>query len=164
MVADAVRLVFLSSAPLSIDTESLPPAMLGEPYEVDIEVSGGTAPIVLEVAGGSLPAGLALDPQVMQIAGTPTEAGSFGLDLVATDVDESAKRIAVFRLGRQEPARRPRPVHAGSGTRRHRTAEQPELQARRTLTVTRQASFWSARRGRAPPSPPRSPDRAPRPG
>ncbi|MGI4758664.1 MAG: beta strand repeat-containing protein, partial [Janthinobacterium lividum] len=54
------------------------------PYTGTVPVSGGTAPYVCNLTGGSLPAGLTLGANC-QITGTPTAAGSTSATVTATD-------------------------------------------------------------------------------
>jgi hypothetical protein len=62
---------------------SIPPvqATVGVPYSAVSAVSGGTAPYIFSIASGSLPPGLALNPNTGSITGTPLVAGTY--DFVA---------------------------------------------------------------------------------
>ena len=67
----------------SIVTDSLPAAVKGVSYEAVLQAEGGTPPYTWDVAG--LPDGLGCDPTTGRISGTPTENGTFTLDVTVTD-------------------------------------------------------------------------------
>jgi hypothetical protein len=67
---------------------SLPAATVGQPYRATITVSNARTPVFsLEVASGTLPAGLTLthpeNESTATITGTPTRAGTFSFELAA---------------------------------------------------------------------------------
>lgn len=59
-----------------IATSSLPIATVNQSYSATLQATGGTAPYSWAVVSGSLPAGVSLSTDG-QIAGTPTQTGSF---------------------------------------------------------------------------------------
>lgn len=61
-----------SSCTLTFLTESLPGFVVGSPANFQIEVCCGTAPYRFEIVGGTLPAGLHLNPNG-KITGVPRE-------------------------------------------------------------------------------------------
>jgi hypothetical protein len=69
---------------------------LGKNYKVKLKAKDGTKPYQWEVANGSLPPGLALDPAGV-ISGIPTQAGKFVFELEVSDALGLA-RIATFTL------------------------------------------------------------------
>ncbi|HPK16954.1 MAG TPA: GLUG motif-containing protein, partial [Clostridia bacterium] len=69
------------SAPVIL-TESLPEGVVNKAYSAKITATG-TAGITYSLAAGALPAGLTLDANTGDIAGTPTEFGSFALTIHA---------------------------------------------------------------------------------
>lgn len=70
---------------LSIETASeLPPASVGVPYTHPLAAAGGSPPYQWSVISGALPAGLTLSPQGL-ISGTPTAAGTFGVQIQVAD-------------------------------------------------------------------------------
>ena len=71
VVADAIRLVYLSDFPLSALTTSLPAAEIGENYNQSIAASGGVPPYSLTLSSGTMPAGLSIDSQTATILGVP---------------------------------------------------------------------------------------------
>jgi autotransporter-associated beta strand protein len=70
--------------PLSLDTVSLPSIVTGVAYARQLSASGGMVPYEWSVAGGSLPAGLALSADGA-IAGTPSAAGTSTFTVRVTD-------------------------------------------------------------------------------
>jgi hypothetical protein len=64
---------------------TLPPGQILVPYVQTITASGGTAPYTFAIAGGALPAGLALNPATGLISGTPLVSGIFNVTIRATD-------------------------------------------------------------------------------
>ena len=57
---------------LTLITESLPAFTVGEPQQVELEVSGGTPPYYFEITQGELPENLTLSEEGT-ISGTVTE-------------------------------------------------------------------------------------------
>jgi hypothetical protein len=78
--------VCVGQTPLTITTLNLPSGTVGTPYPtIFLEVSGGSAlSSVFWSVSGSLPPGLTIST-AGRISGTPTRAGSFVFDVVATD-------------------------------------------------------------------------------
>jgi len=71
--------------PITITVKSLPTPALGQPYNAQLEASGGTPPYTWLIVGGSLPLGLELNASTGQIAGTPMEVGAFSFSIQVTD-------------------------------------------------------------------------------
>lgn len=72
---------------ITVDPATLPGGNLGLPYSATVTASGGTAPYTYAVTAGSLPAGVALDPNTGAISGTPTAGGTFSVTITATDAN-----------------------------------------------------------------------------
>jgi hypothetical protein len=72
---------------LQIVTRSLPPARVGEPYEVAFAYRGGSGPVVWQVPAGreEIPAGLRFDAQRGILSGTPGKRGTARFVLQASD-------------------------------------------------------------------------------
>lgn len=70
--------------PVRITTEALPAGRQGDAYTALVEAAGGVAPYTFTLAGGSLPAGVALGSDG-RIAGTPSQGGRYALSVQATD-------------------------------------------------------------------------------
>lgn len=71
---------------ISITPATLPGATAGAAYSQTLSASGGVAPYAFAIASGALPAGLVLSADGT-VAGTPTAAGSFNVDITATDAN-----------------------------------------------------------------------------
>jgi hypothetical protein len=69
---------------LSFNLGSLPDALQGFPYNVQVVASGGTGPYAYSIIGGALPPGLTLTTGG-QITGVATGGGSFGFTIQVTD-------------------------------------------------------------------------------
>ena len=69
----------------TITSTGLPGGEVGVAYDTTPSASGGTAPYTWSVTGGSLPAGLSLDPTTGEVTGSPTSAGTSTFTLVAPD-------------------------------------------------------------------------------
>jgi hypothetical protein len=70
---------------LAIVTTALPSGRVGSDYTGAIAAAGGQPPYIWSVFEGSLPPGLALDPQDGVVTGTPSEPGVTVLWVQATD-------------------------------------------------------------------------------
>ncbi len=70
---------------LTITTGKLPAASLGVAYSTTLVATGGIPPYAWSVAGGALPAGLALDPSTGVISGTPTTRATSTFTIGVTD-------------------------------------------------------------------------------
>lgn len=71
-------------APIAIIGKATNPT-LGQPYNYTYTVEGGVGPYTLDLSGGTLGAGMALDRVNHRIVGTPTIAGTHTFALTATD-------------------------------------------------------------------------------
>ena len=75
--------------PLIIESVSLPKALLRQEYRFDLRAKGGISPLDWEVTGGSLPDGIALNPDGV-LNGIPAETGEFVFRVTITDSGKSA--------------------------------------------------------------------------
>jgi hypothetical protein len=72
-------------APLTISPTTVPGGTLGFPYApVTFTQTGGTAPITWTISTGALPSGMALAPTTGILSGTPTQAGTFPITVLAS--------------------------------------------------------------------------------
>ena len=70
---------------LTYTTSSLPAWTVGQSYNQDIAISGGTSPFTFSLTSGSLPTGLTLNTSTGAITGTPNSAGAFSPYIRVTD-------------------------------------------------------------------------------
>ncbi|NLU39516.1 MAG: cadherin-like domain-containing protein [Bacteroidales bacterium] len=79
------------ASPPSIKIKSfiLPAIVQYVPYQVDLDVSGGTAPYLWNVISGSLPSGLELNSSSGELSGTATGVGSYSFTVKVEDVEGS---------------------------------------------------------------------------
>ncbi len=69
----------ITSSTLTVTTSSLPTGIVGSPYSVALQATGGSFPYTWsETSGGPLPPGLVAVTTAGVIAGTPTTAGNYG--------------------------------------------------------------------------------------
>lgn len=79
--------ITIAPAPsLTLAPATLPDGVAGTPYDEDIVASGGSAPYLFSLAGGSLPPGLALASNG-RLSGTPVTPGKFSFAVHAEDDD-----------------------------------------------------------------------------
>lgn len=78
--------IVVSPAPIVITTVApLPSATVATAYSQALAATGGTPPYRWSVSTGSLPPGLALDPNSGVVSGTPTREGTFNFIISAND-------------------------------------------------------------------------------
>ncbi len=87
----------VASPPAAITTASLPNATAGKPYVATLTGSGSAAPYRWAVTGGTLPAGLTLDPVGATISGVPTGVGTsaFTLELTGADGQKATRALSI---------------------------------------------------------------------
>ncbi|MBO0952760.1 SdrD B-like domain-containing protein [Fibrella forsythiae] len=82
---------------LSLTTASLSAGQVGSPYSQTLTTTGGTAPLSYTVTGGSLPAGLSLNPATGVISGTPTASGTASFTVKVSDA-KSCSAVAALSI------------------------------------------------------------------
>jgi hypothetical protein len=70
--------------PPTITTTALPGGTVGQPYNQQLQATGGTGALIWTISGGSLPAMLSLSPSGV-ISGTPTNTGTANFTVRVTD-------------------------------------------------------------------------------
>lgn len=85
--ASAVRayVVTIATVPLRIITETLPNGAPGVTYSQSLQAEGGLPGYTWSVVGGSLPAGLALDPSSGNLFGVSNSTGTFDFTVQVRD-------------------------------------------------------------------------------
>jgi len=78
-------LVYAPSAPLGINTISLPNGTVGSAYSQTLNATGGTAPYTWSLDSGVMPPGLSLSASTGGITGLPTTAGTYDATYKVTD-------------------------------------------------------------------------------
>ncbi len=84
-----------TGTPLTIQTDALPAATVGQPYSFGLIATGGSAPYTWKVSQGTLPPGLTITNAGIGwvVAGTPTASGTFSTSCSVTDaVGASAQK------------------------------------------------------------------------
>jgi hypothetical protein len=91
-------------AGLAILNQSLRNGTLGQQYQANIAVAGGTRPYALSIAYGALPPGLMFSAGSQMISGVPTSTGTFSFAVRVTDAStpqlSAERRFSItIRLG-----------------------------------------------------------------
>jgi len=91
--------VSFTSENLKIETQSLPTAVIGEEYSVEI-LTTGWSPIVFSITSGSLPPGFSLDAQSGVISGTPSDTeANYTFTIKATnDIGEEVSKTYTIQV------------------------------------------------------------------
>jgi hypothetical protein len=98
--ADALAFTSCATVPVTLPviTSGNPPAgTVGKPYSFTVPASGSG--FTYAVTGGSLPAGLRLDPATGKISGTPTAPGSSTLTITVTGGTGAADASYTITIG-----------------------------------------------------------------
>lgn len=84
------------STTLAVDTEVLPPAVLGFDYAIELDAVGGVPPYAWGVGDGEVPPGLMVDAEGL-ISGTPESPADYVFEAVVTD-DAGGEAARAFSL------------------------------------------------------------------
>lgn len=79
--------VFPSCPTVTLDPLLLPPLFPGQFFTQQITPTGGVAPYTFAVTGGTMPAGLSLDPLTGILSGVPLVGGSYSFTVTAFDAN-----------------------------------------------------------------------------
>ncbi len=94
-------LVFTLAAAITLDT-NLPQATFGQPYNANLNPTGGSSPYTHSITNGSFPTGLSLSGGGA-ITGTPQSAGQFNFSVLTTD-SVAANALTNFSLRVPSPS------------------------------------------------------------
>jgi Putative Ig domain len=94
-IALSVAAAPATPTPLTINSSSLPAAIIGSAYSNVLQATGGTAPYTWSIASGSLPASLSLAPATGLISGTPTAVGTATFTAAVVDSAKPAQTTSV---------------------------------------------------------------------
>ena len=86
--ASATLSITVTTAPLMINTASLPAATADVSYSAKLAAAGGIKPYTWSVTNGALPAGLSLDLATGAISGKPTAPGTAILRVNVSDAEK----------------------------------------------------------------------------
>jgi hypothetical protein len=104
-VRTAVLSITVNPPPaLSIATSELGNATAGDSYSQTLIATGGTRPYGWSLLGGALPPGVTLAESTGQIAGTPTEPGTFSFTVQVADSATTPKTASVALTITVQPA------------------------------------------------------------
>jgi hypothetical protein len=111
-----VYTLVVSAAPcplITLTPANLPMLVSGVPFSQTFTASGGTAPYAYSVTAGTLPQGLALNPQTGVLSGTPGQIGDFSFRITAIDALGCSADVMLTARVFQQP--RNVPALQGSG-------------------------------------------------
>lgn len=77
-----------TTSPLAVTSTSVPAATSGSAYSYSLSANGGKSPYTWSLAGGQLPAGVALS-SAGTLSGTPSSTGTYGFTAQVTDSSNS---------------------------------------------------------------------------
>lgn len=84
----------VNSSSLAFTSASIPNPRVNQTYSASLAASGGTAPYLFTIAGGSLPQGLNLGANGL-ISGVPTQAGSFQVTFRVQDAQQNTAQVTM---------------------------------------------------------------------
>jgi hypothetical protein len=94
MVASS-QITVVPLSKLSFTINSLPAGTAGTPYSTTLTATGGTAPYLWQITGGSLPQGLSLDKSNGLIAGITAQTGTFSFTASVTDASSTSAKSSL---------------------------------------------------------------------
>lgn len=75
---------------------STPIGKVGSVYSLPLAATGGSGEISYQLASGTLPPGVTLDPTSGLISGAPTEAGFYSVSVLAKDTADQQKSVTLY--------------------------------------------------------------------
>ena len=96
--AGAYHSLALARLPLTATTAGLAEGQVNVAYSQALTASGGSAPYTWSLTGGSLPAGLSLNPESGAITGTPTAPGTSSFTVRVSDSSSPTPQSATASL------------------------------------------------------------------
>jgi hypothetical protein len=81
-------------SPLTITSESLPAATLGQQYRVKLQATGGTPDYRWVISGGDLPDGVTLDPYSGELSGVVSKKDKYYFTVKVTDSSRLAQTFS----------------------------------------------------------------------
>lgn len=93
--AAASRLTVTPLTNLVIAVRTLPAATVGSPYNASLAATGGTAPYLWQITGGSLPVGLSLNKTAGVISGTASQSGNYNFTASVTDANSTSAVVSL---------------------------------------------------------------------
>jgi len=81
-------------SPLTITSDSLPPATLGQPYRFRVQASGGVLAYRWTITGGDLPDGITLDPHSGDLSGMVSKKDKYYFTVTVADSSHPAQTFS----------------------------------------------------------------------
>lgn len=102
--SDAIRFLYSGpNGPLVFRTDALPDAVLGQPYDWQLDFSGGTSPYTVSIVSGGLPPGITMSPSG-RISGTSNVTTTASVTIRIADSDFVTKDRALSLRVSSNPA------------------------------------------------------------
>lgn len=84
---DQARIQWKVNPTLTIFYATTNTLVVGQSYDIDPVITGGTAPYTFSTVAGALPTGMTLNATTGRISGVPTSTGTYSVTVQATDVN-----------------------------------------------------------------------------
>lgn len=103
---DQARIQWKVNPALTIFYATTNTLVVGQAYDIDPVITGGTAPYTFSTVAGSLPAGMGLNATTGRISGIPTSTGTYSVTVKATDVNgasDNANTVIIVVTSSTQP-------------------------------------------------------------